>query len=218
MKTIIVANQKGGSGKSTLVTHLAVAAERAGDGPALLTDTDPQGSTADWFNAREAQTPGYVPSTLADLSEKIEALHVAGAKWLFVDTAPAINDKNADLLKLADLIIVPLCASPNDLRALSKTLPLLHASGKPFVFVMTRVNPQARVTVQTVMALSEHGQVLQPPLRERVSYPTSMIDGRTAQEIDGGGPAGAEVTELWQSVKGRFADMTKRRNDKERKA
>lgn len=218
MKTIIVANQKGGSGKSTLVTHLAVAAERAGDGPALLTDTDPQGSTADWFNAREAQTPGYVPTTLATLAEKIDALAVAGAKWLFVDTAPAINDKNADLLKLADLIIVPLCASPNDLRALSKTLPLLHASGKPFVFVMTRVNPQARVTVQTVMTLSEHGQVLQPPLRERVSYPTSMIDGRTVQEIDGGGPAGAEVAELWQSVKRLFADMTKRRIDKERKA
>jgi chromosome partitioning protein len=215
MKTIIVANQKGGSGKSTLVTHLAVAAERAGDGPALLTDTDPQGTTADWFNAREAQTPSYVPTTLANLAEKIAALSEAGASWLFVDTAPAISEQNADLLRLADLIIVPLCASPNDLRALSKTLPLLQSSGKPFVFVMTRVNPQARVTVQTVMALSEHGQVLQPPLRERVAYPTSMIDGRTVQEIDGGGPAGAEVAELWKSVKSRFADLTKRRKDKE---
>jgi cellulose biosynthesis protein BcsQ len=64
MKTIIIANQKGGSGKSTLVTHLAVAAERAGDGPVVLTDTDPQGTTADWFNARAAQTPGYAPTTM----------------------------------------------------------------------------------------------------------------------------------------------------------
>jgi len=209
MKTIIVANQKGGSGKSTLVTHLAVAAERAGDGPAVLTDTDPQGTTADWFNAREAETPGYVPTTIATLAEKIAALEDAGAQWLFVDTAPAINDQNAELLLLADLVIVPLCASPNDLRALRNTLPLLHASGKPFVFVMTRVNPQARMTVQTALALSEHGQVLQPPLRERVGYPTSMIDGRTVQEIDGGGPAGAEVAELWQSVKRLFDEKTK---------
>ena len=49
---------KSGSGKSTLVTHLAVAAELAGDGPVVITDTDPQGTTADWFNACEAETPG----------------------------------------------------------------------------------------------------------------------------------------------------------------
>jgi chromosome partitioning protein len=208
MKTIIIANQKGGSGKSTLVTHLAVAAERAGDGPVVITDTDPQGTTADWFNAREAQTPGYVNATMATLDEKIAALSDAGASWLFVDTAPAINEKNADLLRLADLVIVPLCASPNDLRALSKTLPILQAAGRPFVFVLTRVNPQARLTVQTVMTLSEHGPVIQPPLRERVGYPTAMIDGRTAQEIDPSGPAALEVAELWKSVKSRFDEKT----------
>jgi chromosome partitioning protein len=211
MKTIIIANQKGGSGKSTLVTHLAVAAERAGDGPVVITDTDPQGTTADWFNAREAETPGYVNATMATLDEKIAALSDAGASWLFVDTAPAINEKNADLLRLADLVIVPLCASPNDLRALSKTLPILQAAGRPFVFVLTRVNPQARLTVQTVMTLSEHGPVIKPPLRERVGYPTAMIDGRTAQEIDPSGPAAQEVAELWRSVKSRFDEKTKSR-------
>ena len=211
MKTIIVANQKGGSGKSTLVTHLAVAAERAGDGPIVLTDTDPQGTTADWFNARDAETPGYVPATIATLAEKIDALKDAGASWLFVDTAPAINEQNADLLRLADLVIVPLCASPNDVRALSKTLPILQAAGRPFVFVLTRVNPQARLTTQTVMALSEHGVVIQPPLRERVAYPTSMIDGRTVQEIDSSSPAAQEIAELWQSVKSRFDAKTNKR-------
>lgn len=204
MKTIIVANQKGGSGKSTLVTHLAVAAERAGDGPVVITDTDPQGTTADWFNVREDVTPAYMPATMTDLSEKIEELSKAGAKWLFVDTAPAINERNTDLFRLADLVIVPLCASPNDLRALAKTLPILEAAGKPYVFALTRVNPQAKLTMQTVMALSEHGPVLQPALRERVGYPSAMIDGRTAQELDPSGPAGTELTELWQNVKRRF--------------
>ena len=208
MRTIIVANQKGGSGKSTLVTHLAVAAERAGDGPVDLTDTDPQGTTADWFNAREADSPGYVPATMDNLAEKVKALEEAGAEWLFVDTAPSINEQNAELLKLADLIIVPLCASPNDVRALGKTLPVLLNTGKPFVFVLTRVNPQAKLTVQTVMTLSEHGTVIQPALRERVAFPTSMIDGRTAQEIEPNGAAGKEVAELWDSVKRRFDEKT----------
>lgn len=208
MHTIIVANQKGGSGKSTLVTHLAVAADRCGDGPVVITDTDPQGTTADWFNARAALSPGYAPATMANLAEKIEALAEAGARWLFVDTAPAINEHNAELLRLADLVIVPLCASPNDLRALAKTLPILQAAGRPFVFALTRVNPQAKLTVQTVMALSEHGPVLQPALRERVGYPSAMIDGRTAQELDPKGPAGQEIEEMWLNVKRRFDEKT----------
>jgi cellulose biosynthesis protein BcsQ len=53
MKTIVVANQKGGSGKSTVTVHLAVAAEQAGDGPIILSDTDPQGTAGDWFNQRK---------------------------------------------------------------------------------------------------------------------------------------------------------------------
>lgn len=209
MRTIIVANQKGGSGKSTLVTHLAVAAERNGDGPVVITDTDPQGTTADWFNVREASSPAYMPATMANLAEKAAELSQAGAKWLFVDTAPAIHEHNTELLRLADLVIVPLCASPNDLRALGKMLPILEAAGRPYVFALTRVNPQAKLTIQTVMALSEHGPVLQPALRERVGYPSAMIDGRTAQELDPNGPAGLELSEMWENVKRRFNDKSK---------
>ena len=51
MKTIVIANHKGGSGKSSLTVHLAVAADQAGDGPAILSDTDPQGTAANRVSA-----------------------------------------------------------------------------------------------------------------------------------------------------------------------
>jgi cellulose biosynthesis protein BcsQ len=54
MKTIVIANQKGGSSKSTLTVHLATAAEESGDGPALIHDADPQSTAGDWFNRRMA--------------------------------------------------------------------------------------------------------------------------------------------------------------------
>jgi chromosome partitioning protein len=54
MKVIVLASQKGGVGKSTLTGNLAVAADLAGDGPAVLIDTDPQGSLSAWWNARQS--------------------------------------------------------------------------------------------------------------------------------------------------------------------
>ena len=68
MKTIVINSQKGGSGKTTLVAHLAVEAERAGDGPVYLIDTDPQGTLSTWHEHREAETPQRVEVPLADLA------------------------------------------------------------------------------------------------------------------------------------------------------
>src|SRR5271168_1819140 len=139
MKTIVIANQKGGSGKSTVTVHLAAAAERAGDGPVIISDTDPQGTAADWFNQRKKagiDTPRYSPLALSDLGEKIGALGDAGASYLFIDTAPSIGAVNADLFALADVILIPLNPTPADLRALVKGLPLIKSSGKPFHFVL----------------------------------------------------------------------------------
>ena len=53
MRVLALASQKGGSGKTTLSGHLAVEAQRAGAGPVVLIDIDPQGSLADWWNERE---------------------------------------------------------------------------------------------------------------------------------------------------------------------
>ena len=55
MKTIVILNSKGGVGKSSITRHLAVAAEHEYPGTVVLCDTDPQGSLADWWNAREAE-------------------------------------------------------------------------------------------------------------------------------------------------------------------
>ena len=61
MKTVVITSQKGGSGKTTLASYLAVAVEHAGHGPAVVIDTDPQQTLATWWNAREAETPKLAP-------------------------------------------------------------------------------------------------------------------------------------------------------------
>lgn len=204
MKTIIIANQKGGSGKSTLTVHLAAAAEYAGDGPAIISDTDPQGTAADWFNQRKKNgidAPRYAPLALPELEEKRRALDAAGAAYFFIDTAPSAGAVNAQLLKAADCILIPLNPTPADLRALVKAVPVLKEANKPFYFVLTRVRANLRNNNSAAMALEALGLVLPVRMHERVIYAETFAHGKTAIDIDPPSPAGQEVCALWQSVK-----------------
>jgi chromosome partitioning protein len=215
MKTIVIANQKGGSGKSTSTVHLAVAAEQAGDGPVVISDTDPQGSTGDWFNQRKRSgfdTPRYAPLALSDLSNNLNALEQAGAACLFIDTAPSIGSVNADIFAVADLILIPLNPTPTDVRALVKGLPTIKASGKPFNFMLARVRPNLRNNDGVAMALEALGLVLPARMHERVIYAESFAHGKTAFEIEPNGIASRELGAIWESLKGKLLE-----NGKERK-
>lgn len=207
MKTIVIANQKGGSGKSTLTVHLAAAAEQAGHGPVVITDTDPQGTAGDWFNQRKKSgldTPLYAPLTLSDLGEKLEALDAAGASYLFIDTAPSVGSVNAELFAAADLVLIPLNPTPADLRALVKGLPLVKQSGRPFNFILTRVRPNLRNNDGAAMALEALGLVLPTRMHERVIYAETFAHGKTALEIDPKGVAAQELNAMWGAVQERL--------------
>jgi chromosome partitioning protein len=221
MKTIVIANQKGGSGKSTLTVHLAAAAEYAGDGPALVSDTDPQGTAGDWFNQRKRaglDMPRYAPLALDGLQATIDALRAAGAGYLFIDTAPSIGSVNADLFAVADLILIPLNPTPADLRALVKGLPLVKQSGRPFTFALSRVRSNLRTNEAATMALEALGLVLPARMHERVIYAETFAHGKTALEIEPRGVAAEEVCSLWEAVKVKLAESEKERMVERRKA
>ena len=204
MKTIVVANQKGGSGKSTVTVHLAAAAEHAGHGPVVISDTDPQGTVGDWFNQRKRSgfdTPRYAPLALSELQRKVSDLDAAGAAYLFIDTAPSIGTVNEELFAIADLILIPLNPTPADLHALVKGLPLVKKSGKPFHFVMSRVRANLRNNEGAAMALEALGLVFPTRMHERVIYAETFAHGKTALEIDPKSLAAQEVESLWLQVR-----------------
>jgi chromosome partitioning protein len=87
----------------------------------------------------------------------------------------------------------------------------VQAADKPFIFAVTQAKPNARLTVQAVAALSEHGVVAPAVVHDRVDYAGSMIDGRTVQETDGKGRSALEMVELWRFVKAQIAKSTKTR-------
>lgn len=211
MKTLVLASQKGGAGKTTLAAHLAIEAERTGAGPAVLIDTDPQGSLTAWWNSREAGTPALASATLAELQAKLAALQAAGFKLAVIDTPPAITESIRDVVRLADLVLIPTRPSPHDLRAVGSTVDLATGTGRQFAFALTQAKPTARLTVQAVAALSAHGAVAPSIIHDRVDFAASMVDGRVVQETDPNGRSAKEIVDLFAFVQGRLHESTKAR-------
>lgn len=204
MRVLAMASQKGGSGKTTLSGHLAVQAERAGQGPVVLIDIDPQASLTDWWNEREAEAPALAQTTVARLAADLEILRQQGFKLAVIDTPPSITVAIQTVIQIAELIVVPTRPSPHDLRAVGATVDLCDRAGKPLIFVVNAATPKARITAEAIVALSQHGTVAPMTIHQRTDFAASMIDGRTVMEVDPKGKSAAEIEALWTYVTDRL--------------
>lgn len=204
MYVIAVVSQKGGSGKTTLSGHLSVQAERSGHGPVAVIDTDPQGSLAAWWNERENPAPVFVQTSLHDLRPHLENMRMAGVKTVVIDTPPAITGAIHEVISIADYVIVPTKPSPHDLRAVGATVKLVESCNKPMVFVLNDASPRAKITFEAAVALSQHGTVAPVTIHHRTLFASSMIDGRTAMELEPSGQSAVEIDGLWEYVYARL--------------
>ncbi len=204
MRVLTFASQKGGSGKTTLAGHIAVQAEREGAGPVAIIDTDPQGSLAEWWNAREAETPAFAQTFISRLSEDLQRMEQLGIELLVFDTPPAITSTIEHVIRVSDLVVIPTRPSPHDLRAAGATVNLVERSGKSLVFVINAATPRARITAEAAIALSQHGTVAPINLHQRTDFASSMIDGRTVMELPGNSRSAQEIALLWEYLSDRL--------------
>jgi len=209
VQVIVLASQKGGAGKTTLSRHIAVEAGRAGEGPVVLIDADPQGGLASWWNRRQSETPAFAESTLDDLPTRIEQAKQAGFRLMVIDTPPQATALIRSVVRLADLVLVPTRPSPDDLDAVGRTIDIVEAAGRPMVFVINGATRNAKITGQAAIALSQSGTVASVMLHHSIAYPTSAIDGRTVAELDSESNPAKEVAELWNYVSTRLRKSRK---------
>lgn len=204
LRILALASQKGGSGKTTLSGHLAVQMVRAGAGPVVLIDIDPQGSLSDWWNEREAGEPAFAATTVARLAADLDALRHQGFRMAVIDTPPAITVAIQSVVSVADLVLIPTRPSPHDLRAVGATVELCDRAGKPLIFVVNAATPKARITSEAAIALSQHGTVAPVTIHQRTEFAASMIDGRTVMEVNPDGRSAIEIEQLWSYVSDRL--------------
>ena len=125
MLVISVLNQKGGSGKTTIATHLARAFQLSGHDVQLI-DSDPQGSARDWAAVRDDQPVPVVGIDRPTIERDIKA--VSHKDIIVIDGAPQAADLAISAIKASDLVLIPVQPSPYDIWAASDLVELVKGS------------------------------------------------------------------------------------------
>ncbi|WP_020095741.1 ParA family partition ATPase [Methylobacterium sp. 285MFTsu5.1] len=209
MKTIAVISQKGGSGKTTIALHLAVAATEAGLATAVV-DLDPQASATKWGDTRE-QPPDVVSAQAERLQEMLDAARDNGADLVVVDTAPNADRASLLAMRAADLILIPCRPARFDLEAIAATLELSEIARKePFV-VLSCAPVRSALVGEASSDLEGRGARIAPVvIHQRVAYSHAVIDGRTATEFEPEGKAAEEAWDLLMWACGRVGLSARR--------
>ena len=207
-KVIVLASQKGGSGKTTLAGHIAVQAELSGAGPVAIVDTDPQRSLAQWRYARADNGLILKVSDIENVEQDLEELRLLGVATIVIDTPPAATSAIGAVVRHADLVCIPTRPSPHDLRAVGATIDIVESHCKSMIFVLNSAAPRAKITSEAALALSQHGTVAPAIIHNRVDFAASMTDGRTVMEVSEGSRSAGEIGVLWDYILLRLAKIS----------
>jgi chromosome partitioning protein len=202
-KVLTFAQQKGGSGKTTLAAQLAVAFASAGKKVALV-DIDPQGSLTGWFGVREEAGKAGAMSLTAVTGwraqatvEKLKSLN----DLVLVDSAPHAEIEAKIAVRAADLILAPVQPSPLDLWATESTLALAKSEKRPILLVINRLSTRLKLAETLAARIADLGvDVAKSTIGNRIAFASSMMDGLGVVEIAPKGKAAEEIRALCKEV------------------
>lgn len=207
-RIITVAQQKGGSGKTTLAVNLAIGLHARGHSVALV-DTDPQGSMGRWFLERmssrgEDEALDFSTSSAWGASYESEKLSKR-FDFVIIDTPPKIDSDLRPALRVADLVLVPVASSHVDLWATEGVLDLAKREKAPLLVVLNRTRPNTRLSVEVAARAAELGaEVAEVRIANRVAYAETLGLGLGVQER-GKGPASSEMQALTDEILARLS-------------
>ena len=207
MRTIAVIARKGGSGKSTVALHMALAGSLRGRS-VLVADTDAQRSASQVLKGRQGPGPEVAETSGAKLFALQVATMRAGVELMVIDTPAVVEDEIAHAIVAADLCLLVIRPTFLDLAAAIQTAEIIRRLRKPSLVVLNQA-PSARAGVEnpTVKRALEALRMLRLPvvptiLRARAGYQSALETGRSVEEQDPPAEAAHEIAELWTFVEG----------------
>lgn len=198
---IVLAATKGGVGKTTLASALAVRAAEESKRVALI-DLDPQQSLASWWDRRGKNANPKLFDGVDATAEAIELLIAQKFDWVFIDTPPGALRFTEPAIAASDFVVIPMRASALDVEAVAPVVDVCHGRRKPFAVVINQANPQWKLTKTTAAYLRSLGYtVLDTLVSYRMAYIAAMTVGKSGPEIEKDGLARKEIDALWKSIK-----------------
>src|SRR5512132_1149058 len=207
-KVITVAQQKGGAGKTTLTAQLAVAFASNGRHVALI-DIDPQASLAQWHRVRSDKPAAMAQLTLSEVSgwklptelDRLKHAH----DLILIDSPPHAETEARVAVRCAHLVLVPLQPSPMVLWATGPPIALARAGGVPILVVLNRAPSRSKIVDLTRGRLGEQElTVARAAIGNRVTFASSMLEGRSVLELSPKSMAAAEIRTLVQEIGARL--------------
>jgi chromosome partitioning protein len=147
---IVIANSKGGVGKSTVAVHLAVWLQEQGRS-VILADCDTQHSSSEWVKEASPEIRTERLGTPEDILDRLKELNKE-ADYVIADGPGSNSEISRALLLLADFAFVPCKASMLEVRALAQATKVLRQvqnirNSKPFAtIILSMVGKNYRLT------------------------------------------------------------------------
>ena len=203
MRIITFVTQKGGTGKSTLATSLAVAAMQVGE-TVLALDLDEQGTLAGWAGIRNGPAPAVARLPKHETARLPELLKAAGQTYtlVIIDTPGTDSPATHNAMSAANLCLVPLRPTRPDGLAVAPTVQSLLHGKRHFAFVLSQcpTTPKNSRAAEMAAGLGSLGLLAEPLICQRADYQDAFAAGKGVTEYAPDSKAADEVRHLWAWV------------------
>lgn len=204
-KVITISQQKGGTGKTTLAVHLAMAFIKYHNLKVAIIDTDPQGSLGKWFMIRTEKKVSNENLTFKTAS-------LWGAQYesktlkndhdiVIIDTPPKIESDARPSIEAADLVLIPMAASHVDFWATGAIVEIAKKANKKILAQINRSSKRSKLIDKTKDFIKSLDlESTQTIIGNRQIYTSSMGEGKTAVEKQRKGNAIDEIKKLSEQI------------------
>ena len=204
-KVIAIAQQKGGTGKTTLAVHLALAFIKYHNLKVAIIDTDPQGSLGKWFMIRTEKK-------LSNDNLTFKTASLWGAQYesktlkndhdiVIIDTPPKIESDARPSIEAADLVLIPMSASHVDFWATGAIVDIAKKANKKILIQINRSNQRSKLITKTNDFIKSLNLLsTKTIIGNRQIYASSMGEGKTAVEKQKKGNAVEEIKNLSEQI------------------
>ncbi len=203
---IAVLNQKGGVGKTTIAVNLTAAIAATGQRVALI-DADEQGTSSEWSRKRETQLFPVKPYHKGLKGVGFED-DIKTYGHLVIDGPPRLFGTMDQIIRIADLVLIPVKPSAADIWAADNLIQRLHdeqnrRDNLSAAFVINEFKTGTRLGREVQAALRQIGVPLtETTIGSRNAYPIALGNGETIFEYEPKGKAAQEFRALFCELTG----------------